>query len=257
MNEAQSEETHKELERIREECTWAPGPEGDDFPEWTHEGVESTSEFFDGTAHLWDAHFGPTYRFLHEATASQIPATDEPIAILDVGCGTGLELEFIFDRAPNARITGLDQAPRMLSELRRKYSDRKDQISLVQASCLEWPQGLSDFDFALSILTLHHFPPQIKSRIYRSIASSLSAYGLYIEGDQMVSPDIEAKNMDLYERWIAKLPDGDRGAWNYDIRLSVDTNLRLLLEAGFSTCSICFDQSEAGPDGHAVLECRL
>ena len=257
MKKADANSIHEELERIRGECTWAPGPKGDDFPDWTHEGVESTNEFFDGAAHIWDARFADTYRFLHVVTADVISATDAPIEILDVGCGTGLELEYIFNRAPNAQITGMDQAPRMLEQLRTKYSACEDQISLVQTSFLEWPQGLSNFDFAVSILTLHHFPPQVKLGIYRSIVSALGESGVYIEGDQMVPPDVEAKNLDLYERWIAKLPDGHLGAWNYDIRLSVDANRRLLLEAGFADCAIRFDQSETGPDGHAVLECRL
>ncbi|MDE2704488.1 MAG: methyltransferase domain-containing protein [Gemmatimonadota bacterium] len=250
MNNTEKQ-VHEEFERIREECTRAPGPEGEGFPEWTQDGVESLPEFFDGTAHLWDARFGEIYRCLHEATAAQVPRTDEAIAILDVGCGTGLEFDFIFERVPNARITGLDQAPRMLAELRRKYADRSDQISLVQASCLEWPQNLAGFDVAISILTLHHFPAKTKRGIYSSIRSSLKKTGIYIEGDQMVNPAIE--NNDLFDAWIAKLPDGKLGAWNYDIRLSPATNRRLILEAGFKRCEKVWDDGDDGPDGHAIL----
>ena len=257
MEEIEREQLHKEFERIRETCTRGAAPEGGSFPEWTRDGVESTSEFFDGTAHLWDARFGSTYRFLHRATANQIPPTDEAITILDVGCGTGLELEYIFERAPNARITGLDQAPRMLAELHRKYADRHDQISLVQASCLEYPKELSNFDFALSILTLHHFPSKTKRGIYSSIRSSLKETGTYIEGDQMVKPEIEAQSLELFDAWVAKLPGGRQGEWNYDIRLSVETNLRLILDAGFSDCTIQFDQSDNGSDGHAVLQAQV
>ena len=71
MKEAEREQLHNEFERIREACTRGAAPEGGNFPEWTRDGVESTSEFFDGTAHLWDARFGSTYRFLHRATANQ------------------------------------------------------------------------------------------------------------------------------------------------------------------------------------------
>ncbi len=257
MEDVERELLHNEFNRIRETCTRGAAPEGEGFPEWTRGGVESTSEFFDGTAHLWDARFGSAYRFLHRATANQIPSTNEAIAILDVGCGTGLELEYIFNRAPNARVTGLDQSPRMLAELRGKYSSRKEQISLVQASVLEWPKELSNFDFALSILTLHHFPPETKRGIYSSIRSSLKETGIYIEGDQMVQPEIEAQNLELFNAWIAKLPGGRQGEWNYDIRLSVETNRRLILDAGFSDCAIRFDQSDDGSDGHAVLHAWL
>ncbi len=256
MTEAERRQLHDEFERTREACTRAPGPEGEGFPEWTRDGVESTSEFFDGTAHLWDARFGDIYRYLHTATVNQIPSTEDPIAILDVGCGTGLELEFIFERAPNARITGLDQAPRMLAQLRRKYSDRLDQISVVKASCLEWPKGLCNFDYALSILTLHHFPPETKQGVYSSIYSSLKRTGTYIEGDQMVSPKLEPRYLELYNEWIAKLPNGNTGAWNFDIRLAVETNSSLLKGAGFSSCERVWDDDDDGSDGHAVLVAR-
>ncbi|MBT3271002.1 class I SAM-dependent methyltransferase [Candidatus Poribacteria bacterium] len=256
MRGAGRQQVDEEFERIRGACTRGAAPKGGSFPEWTRDGIESLEEFFDGTAHLWDARFGAGYEFLHAATADQIPSTDDAITILDVGCGTGLELEFIFERAPHARITCLDQAPRMLDEVRRKYADRRDQISLVEASCLDWPPGLSGFDFALSILCLHHFPPDTKPRIYSSIRGSLRDTGVYIEGDQMVLPEAEAEGLALFEAWIAKLPSGRLGAWNYDISLSVETTRRLLLDAGFSSCEQVYDDNDDGTNRHAVLVAR-
>jgi tRNA (cmo5U34)-methyltransferase len=256
MNETQRKKVSEEILQIKEACTRGPAPEGDDAPEWTRDGVESAGEFFDGTAHLWDVRWGATYEFLHTATAKQIPKTHDPVSILDVGCGTGLELEHIFRRAPNARVTGLDQSPRMLSELRGKYADRSDQITLIEASCVDWPEKLTDFDFALSILTLHHFPPETKQAIYANIRSSLKSEGTYIEGDQMVRTEIESECLQLYRSWIARLPDGELGAWNYDIRLSPDTNRRLIVDAGFRNCEKVWDDGDGGWDGHAVLVAR-
>ena len=199
--------------------------------------VESLPDFFNNVAHLWDAKFKADCVPLHRATAMRIDRTDREISILDVGCGTGLELEHILERAPNARITALDQAPRMLAELRRKYADRLDQIETVEASCVDWPPGLDGFDYVVSILCVHHFPPSTKRDIYRRFRSALAADGAYIEGDQCAGlaagPD-EASTLKLFEDWIAKLPGGTDGEWNYDITLSVETNQRLLREAGFT-----------------------
>ena len=73
----------------------APGPVGDDVPEWTNDGIEELPGFFNSTADIWDQKFGaePDDPF-YQAVALQIPLTDEPIDILDLGCGTGIQLEF-------------------------------------------------------------------------------------------------------------------------------------------------------------------
>ena len=216
--------------------------------------VENLPDFFNNVAHLWDAKFAQGYAPLHRATATRVARTDEPVRILDVGCGTGLELEYILERAPNARITAMDQAPRMLAELGRKYAERAAQIELLEASCVDWPAGLDDFDYVVSILCVHHFPPDTKREIYRCFRSALKRSGAYVEGDQcagLVVNEEETSVLRLFEDWIAKLPGGSRGEWNYDVTLSAETNQRLLGEAGFTRFE--------GPwlvDGDAVLVAR-
>ena len=252
MSEKQNPD--EEFRRLAENCDHAPGPQGEGFPEWARDGViENLPQFFDGTAHVWDARFAGNYKELHQAVAAQIPATDEPIAILDVGCGTGLELEYVFERAPNARITCLDQSPRMLAELQRKYAARQAQLTLVEASVVEWPAGLRGFDCVLSILVLHHFPPKTKPAIYADICAALKEGGRYIEGDQMVPPALAEENLKLFNAWIAKLPGGEQGLWNYDVRLSAETNISLVLQAGFADCRKVWDDGDEGADGHSVL----
>ena len=256
MHEQERQKKLAEFNRLKETFTRTQA-QVKDAPEWAREdGVENLSEFFNGTAHLWDAKFGDNYTDLHVETAAQLPATDEAIAILDVGCGTGLAFEHIFKRAPNAKLTGLDQAPRMLDEIRRKYGDRLGQIELVESSCLEWPAALAGFDFAVSNLTTHHFAPDIKKGVYRDIRSALKDGGVYIEGDQAVSPEMEADGLRLFNEWIAKLPDGERGAWNYDVTLATDTNMRLMREAGFTECEVRWQDFYEEGIGHAVIVAR-
>lgn len=124
--------------------------------------VESLPDFFNNVAHLWDAKFAADCAPLHRATAMRITPTDRSLRILDVGCGTGLEIEYILERAPNAQITALDLAPRMLAELERKYAAQMNQIETIEASCVDWPAGLEGFDYVISILCVHHFPPETK-----------------------------------------------------------------------------------------------
>ena len=55
-------------------------------------------------------------REFYPFTASCLPKAPDS-EILDLGCGTGLELGFYFETVPTARITGIDLAPGMLDVL--------------------------------------------------------------------------------------------------------------------------------------------
>ena len=216
-----------EFERLRESGRVARNPGGIGYD------VESLPDFFNNVAHLWDAKFAADCAALHRATAAQIPLADECVRILDVGCGTGLELAHIFERTPNAQVTAMDQAPRMLAELRGKYVARLGQITLLEASCVEWPAGLAGYDYVVSILCVHHFPPDTKVGIYRNFKEALKPSGVYIEGDQMTSGPAHREDHGDFEKSVAKLPGGRVGKWNYDVTLNDETNRRLLREAGF------------------------
>jgi tRNA (cmo5U34)-methyltransferase len=232
----------------------APPRPGQELPTWMSEGIEGLPEFFNAAARLWDARFGedPDNPFL-TAVASPIRPTEAAISILDIGCGTGLELPAIFDRAPNARITGIDQAPNMLKELRRKFRCRMGQITLTEGSCLDVPFGTRVFDYVVSRLTMHHFAIPTKRGLYRRIREALKPGGCYIEGDQSASPEFERQVLRWYEDYIAQLPDGDLGRWNFDVTLSTDTQRRLLREAGFSSVELVAEHRNANGNGWAVF----
>ncbi|MEO2002580.1 MAG: hypothetical protein ABGY41_00610 [Candidatus Poribacteria bacterium] len=52
---------------------------------------------------------------------------------------------------------------------------------------------------------------------------------------------------------LSKPPGGDRGAWNYDVTLSVETNTRLLTEAGFTNVRQTWESRDDAGQGHAVV----
>ena len=48
-----------------------------------------------------------------------------------------------------------------------------------------------------------------------------------------------------------------RGAWNFDIRLTAETNRNLLIDAGFATVDKVWDDGRTDHDAHAVLVARV
>ena len=58
----------------------------------------------------------------YKYTASLLPEV-KMACVLDLGCGTGLELEEYFSVNPYAKVTGVDLTEAMLESLRMKFSE--------------------------------------------------------------------------------------------------------------------------------------
>ena len=105
----------------------------------------------------------------------------------------------------------------------------------------------------MSVQTMHHFTPDVKSRLYSRIADALKAGGRYIEGDYVVSPDEERSLLARYSELVKSLRadgavgDGDTmdGTYHIDIPLSVQSQVAVLREAGFADVEVVFEQGAA------------
>jgi tRNA (cmo5U34)-methyltransferase len=174
----------------------------------------------------------------YSAIAQPIQPTEEPLTILDLGCGTGLELAFIFDRAPSSQVAAVDISQEMLSRLSEKYGGRIEQITIVQASYLALAIEPEHWDHIVSAMTMHHLTHDEKLGLYRSIRRGLKPGGSYIEGDYVVSREAEMEHLERYEELRRRHPEVADGAYHVDIPFSVETQLRLLSDAGFSEANL-------------------
>ena len=246
-NDIPFEVARQRLAEKRAQVRTAPASQNAQAPEWLH-SVEDLHDFFNETAEVWDAVFAPSDEdTLYEAVAAQItPAQDEK-QVLVLGCGTGMELMEIFTRLPHMRVTGIDLAPNMLRELRRKYADRLAQITLIEGSYLDIPLGAQQYDYVVATLTAHHLAPETKVVLYQRIRQALKLGGRYIEGDQSTSLAHEQEVvLYWYYEYIAKLPGGDHAQWNYDVTLSPETQRKLLHQAGFGNISMPWEKQSEG-----------
>jgi tRNA (cmo5U34)-methyltransferase len=160
------------------------------------------------------------------------------IKLLDLGCGTGLEIERLFDLYPDAQVTGVDLSPKMLEVFKEKFQDKEKQINLICSSYLDMEFGKESFDFVLSTYSLHHFSAELKLTLYRKIYDSLKDGGLYIEGDYTVkSKENEIFYLAENDR-IRKENGCNEGFYHYDTPLAVQTQIDLLRGAGFSEVAL-------------------
>ena len=219
---------------------------------------ELMAEFFDRRVDGYEEHVReilPGFDGFYSSVAGQIPATGEPLSILDLGCGTGLELDFIFARVPNARVTAVDLSSEMLARLKARlerawYGPR---VEIAQGSYLTMPFRAGGFDCVVSVQTMHHFTPDVKLGLYTRIAHALKAGGMYIEGDYVVPPDEERSLLARYAETVKSLRANGTigvdelvdGKYHIDIPLSVQSQVAILREAGFADVEVVFEQGAA------------
>jgi tRNA (cmo5U34)-methyltransferase len=157
---------------------------------------------------------------------------------LDLGCGTGLELERIFRIYPFAEVTGVDLSGKMLDILKAKYKDKMSQIKLICQSYFDVDYGNGVYDVVLSTYSLHHFSRELKLSLYRKIYRSLKEDGIYIEGDYSVKT-IDEENRFIEEsehmRKAGKITDG---LYHIDIPFTTETQMNLLRQAGYKRVDI-------------------
>lgn len=209
---------------------------------------EEMSLFFDIRANGYDKHMKENIKFfdeLYKLISKPITETKSEISILDLGCGTGLEVQSILDRCPNAFITGIDVSEKMLSELARKYEKYLNQIKLIKDSYLSIVLPENTYDYAVSVMTMHHLLYDIKQKTYEKIRKSLKIGGIYIEGDYIVSPEKEKQFLTEYHKIIRTSQTYENGKYHIDIPFSIETQTTILLEAGFSEVEIIWHKEEA------------
>ncbi len=165
--------------------------------------------------------------------------------ILDLGCGTGLELDALFARYPHLAVTAIDLCMPMLERLFQKHPMKN--LTLICGDYFEGNLGKEIYDCALSFESLHHFAPQKKTALYGRILDALKPGGLYIECDYMVdTPEEEAFFFAEYER-LKKEQGLAEGYYHFDIPCTVAHQKSMLEEAGF--CQI----TEHFKKGNTVL----
>ena len=205
------------------------------------EDIERMGEFFNKRADGYEEHMKETveeFEKYYKAISHPIRKTEDKINILDLGCGTGLELEGIFSKVPNAQITGIDMSEEMIKKLKEKYENKLDNIKIIMDSYLTLPFENKNYDYVVACMTMHHFLKEEKIELYKKIREALKEGGKYIEGDYMVSKENEIEYLERYHEQINSLTEEERGLYHIDIPFAIETQKEILTEAGFKNIEI-------------------
>lgn len=201
--------------------------------------LEKMSDFFEARLDGYDEHMLndiESARDFYPFTASLLPCTAKS-RVLDLGCGTGLELEEYYKLCSSAKVTGIDLSEKMLSVLRNKLSDK--DINLVVGSYFDVPFGESVFDAAVSVESLHHFTKNEKIPLYTKLCAALKENGYFVLTDYFSSSN-EEENMHRKAFADLKAAQGicNDDFYHYDTPLTVEHETEALITAGFSSVKV-------------------
>jgi len=209
-----------------------------DAPEAGHVKLERMSDFFSKRLDGYEEHMlTDSGKKAYKKLAALVPSNTA--RILDLGCGTGLELDEIFKRLPSVSVVGIDMTQAMLDKLKQKHLDK--DIQLICGNYFNVDLGENTFDTAISFQSMHHFSYVEKVGLYTKIRKALKSNGVYIECDYMVTEqsiedELYAENARL--RLDMNIPQGK--FYHFDTPCTVDNQIAMLKQAGFSSADPVF-----------------
>lgn len=193
---------------------------------------EGMAEFFAARISDYEQHMSvweKAYRFM----PSLIPSRAKNI--LDLGCGTGLELDSLLPAHPELEVTGIDMCETMLSRLAAKHPE----VKLIRADYFEYDFGTEVYDAIISFESLHHFKPIKKLELFCKLNRALIPGGIFINADYIACCDEEETlrmNFCEEKRKREGIPDGT--FIHFDTPLTAEHECSLLTTAGFARATL-------------------
>ena len=150
---------------------------------------EINRRFFDLWARFYDYSFfvKPWLLYIQKKTVVEIKLKDN-IKILDVGCGTGDSLIYLYNKNQKLKLFGIDISKNMLKIARKKLGNK----AILKFSDVEKIQFENNFfDYVINTEAFHHFPNPNKaikemSRVLKKkgklIITDINFYSNFIHG---------------------------------------------------------------------------
>jgi tRNA (cmo5U34)-methyltransferase len=174
--------------------------------------------------------------------------------ILDIGMGSGIVEEMIFQRMPGAQIVGIDASEPMVRLANQRLAPYKDQYEVMMHDItniggVRLPER--DYQIVISIQTIHNVEGQHKREVFEFVHRTLEPGGLFLLLDRIKvdTPGLFSCYDSVWKRLErvhnANMREGEsfeqhehivnaRG----DLPISLERHLEWLREAGFEVACL-------------------
>lgn len=202
--------------------------------------LEEMSDFFTRRLDDYEEHMS-IWEKSYQIFAELLPS--ECQRVLDLGCGTGLELDKIWYKNPYVAVTGVDLCQSMLDQLVKKHFDK--HLTVVCQDYFQYDLGSAKWDAVISFQSLHHFFPEQKKELYQKIYNGLRAGGIFILGDYIACCDEEEELLrSVYLKKREQSAISKDQFVHFDIPLTLDHELAILKNAGFQIENVWDDPEQ-------------
>ncbi|MCC7553590.1 MAG: class I SAM-dependent methyltransferase [Methanobacteriaceae archaeon] len=127
----------------------------------------------------------PCFDDFYEIAIETIDFKGDNPKVLDLGAGTGLLSKYLLEKYPNAEITLVDLADKMLNKARERFKDCTN-FKYVNDDYLNCNFS-EKFDIVISSLSIHHLKENDKKLVYKKAYDLLNENGIFLNADQVLS----------------------------------------------------------------------
>lgn len=182
----------------------------------------------------------PCFDDFYQSSLPLIKSVPNAQKVLDIGAGTGLFSQFVYEKNPHLHFTLADISSPMLSVARERFKG-KENFDFIELD-LSKNKIPGKYDIIISGLAIHHLEDVEKLQLYINIHNALNEDGLFINADQVSGRSILFDSLFKYEwRETATNSGLDHEAiiqaferTKLDRLSPLDVQLKMLEKAGFS-----------------------
>jgi len=213
----------------------------------------SAGRLFDGAAAIYDRtrrQLVPCFDAFYAAAVALLPfAREAPLAVLDLGAGTGVLAAHVAAAFPNATFTLVDAAERMLAVARERFAGEPEgRFAYVLADLERFPLPPRR-DAVISALAIHHLDDAGKRDLLGRVHAALVPGGAFVNAEQ-VCGETPAAEEAYHRSWLARVraagvPEADLAAaldrMTADRTAPLAAQLAWLRAAGFAAVRCAFE----------------
>jgi tRNA (cmo5U34)-methyltransferase len=130
----------------------------------------------------------PCFKDFYTASLPLVKSLTHAKTVLDIGAGTGLFTQFIYDVKPNLNFTLTDLSGEMLNVARERFEGEAN-FEYIELDFSKDPLP-GKYDIIISGLAIHHLEDADKAKLYKNIFLALNDGGLFINADQVAGKNV-------------------------------------------------------------------